>query len=298
MKSIVLELQQDSLNMEIPVTNLLRKAYVVAKKLKLSDFEKWLSNELDGYKVEEKVPEYREMHGTLKGWNIYHGWQPIYFKNTKTIDLLTSRDNGQRVAEIESLLVSISKEGDNLQMPYSAEQEKMICDSIGQQIQVTLLIPSTGLIRIIDAVRNIILNWSLKLEEDGIFGEGMTFSDDEKNKVEQHSYNVNHFYSEVTGSQIQQSSPFAEQKQILKEFSTTNINSFISSLKEGLKNIEIDKEISKELDAEIATIDIQTKSPKPKNGIIKESLTTIRTILEGASGSVAGQLLLELTKLI
>ncbi|MDF1879847.1 hypothetical protein JHD50_00785, partial [Sulfurimonas sp. MAG313] len=40
MKPIVIELQQDALKSDIPVTDLLRKAYVVARKLKLSDFEK------------------------------------------------------------------------------------------------------------------------------------------------------------------------------------------------------------------------------------------------------------------
>jgi len=298
LKPIVIELQQDALNGDIPVTDLLRKAYVIARKLKLSDFEKWIKLELDGYSENEEIPEYRNVNGSVQAWNPYHGWQPIYFENPKTAEVISNRTNGQRVAEIESLLENISENGNNLQIPFSAEQENIICDAIGERVQITMMTPSTSLIRIIDAVRNIILNWALKLEENGVLGENMTFSDDEKDKAESHSYNVNNFYAEVTGSQIQQNSPDANQTQSLKEFSTTNINHFISSLKEKLDDIEVNEDASKELNAEISTIEIQNSSPKPKNGIIKESLSSIRTILEGATGSVVGQLLLELGKLI
>ena len=297
MKPIVIELQQDALNSNIPVTDLLRKAYVVARKLKLSDFEKWIKLELDGYSDNENIPEYRNANGSVKAWNPYHGWQPIYFEDHKMEEVFSNRTNGQRIAEIDSILENISENGNNLQMPFSSEQENIICDAIGERLQITMMVPSTMLIRIVDAVRNIILNWALKLEEDGVLGDNMTFSDDEKEKSESHTYNVNNFYAEVTGSQIQQSSPSAQQRQTLKDFSTTNITSFVSSLKEKLNELEIDEEKLKELNAEIETIESQTKSPKPKEGIIKESLISVRSILEGASGSAVGQLLLELGKL-
>ena len=280
------------------VTDLLRKAYVVARKLKLEDFEKWIKLELDGYTDNAEIPEYRIVNGTVKAWNPYHGWQSMYFEETRVADILSNRPNGQRIAEIESLLENIAQNGDNLQMPFSAEQENMICEAVGERIQVTLMTPSTSLVRVLDAVRNIILNWALKLEEDGVLGENMTFSNDEKDKVESHSYNVNNFYGEVTGSQIQQNSPNANQTQSLKEFSTTNIKNFISSLKNKVDKIELEDDIAKELNAEILTIEIQNTSPRPKESILKESLSSIRTILEGATGSVAGQLLLELGKLI
>jgi hypothetical protein len=39
-------------------------------------------------------------------------------------------------------------------------------------------------------------------------------------------------------------------------------------------------------------------SPKPKEGILKESLRSVRNILEAAAGGVGGQLIIELGKLI
>jgi hypothetical protein len=43
-----------------------------------------------------------------------------------------------------------------------------------------------------------------------------------------------------------------------------------------------------ELEAEIETIKSQLKSPKPKAGIIREGLKSIRTILESCVGSAMG----------
>ena len=122
MSSVVLELQQEALNKSVPVTDLLRKAYVVARKLKISEFEKWISNELSGYKNSDEIPDYRQTKGTVEAWNPYHGWQPVIFREHKIEDIVSRRPNGQAIAEIESLLVG-DKGRSTLQMPFSAEIE-------------------------------------------------------------------------------------------------------------------------------------------------------------------------------
>lgn len=76
MSKIVLELQEEALKSNSDVISLLRKAYLVAKKLKLKDFESWIDNELNGYK-DDNVPIYRGLKGNLKGWNPFHGWLPV-----------------------------------------------------------------------------------------------------------------------------------------------------------------------------------------------------------------------------
>ena len=43
-----------------------------------------------------------------------------------------------------------------------------------------LQIRKTAFARILDAVRNTILEWSLKMEADGIHGEGLTFTSGRK----------------------------------------------------------------------------------------------------------------------
>lgn len=54
MAKIVIELQHEALKSDFDIMNLLRKAYLVARKLKLQEFEDWVNNELNGYKDLEK----------------------------------------------------------------------------------------------------------------------------------------------------------------------------------------------------------------------------------------------------
>lgn len=75
MGGIVIELQREALDEKISIESLIRKAYLVAKKLKLKEFEKWLNQEQNGYKKE--IPEYRNITGEIKAWNPYHGWIPM-----------------------------------------------------------------------------------------------------------------------------------------------------------------------------------------------------------------------------
>lgn len=77
MDSIVLELQREALDENVNIETLLRKAYLVAKKLKLKDFEDWINQEMNGYNKE--VPKYREIAGEVKAYNPLRGWIPIVF---------------------------------------------------------------------------------------------------------------------------------------------------------------------------------------------------------------------------
>lgn len=75
MEGIVIQLEKEALDESVSIESLLRKAYLVARKLKLSDFEEWINNEQNGYKRE--VPDYRMIHGEYRAWNPYRGWIPV-----------------------------------------------------------------------------------------------------------------------------------------------------------------------------------------------------------------------------
>lgn len=59
MSKIVIELQQEALKSDFDIMSLLRKAYLVAKKLKLQEFKEWINNELNGYGDKDEIPKYR-----------------------------------------------------------------------------------------------------------------------------------------------------------------------------------------------------------------------------------------------
>ena len=88
MGGIVLELQREAMDKESDVESLLRRAYVIAKKLKLEEFEKWIKYEQNGYE-NNKIPNYRFVKGELKAWNPMYGWIPVILGNNELDDTIT-----------------------------------------------------------------------------------------------------------------------------------------------------------------------------------------------------------------
>lgn len=75
--SLISELIVESLKEDTPIESLLRKAYVVSRKLGLDEFSKMMHQELNGYNNIEDVPEYRVVKGALRGLDNYSGWIPV-----------------------------------------------------------------------------------------------------------------------------------------------------------------------------------------------------------------------------
>ena len=100
MSGIVLELQREALDETVSTESLLRKAYLVAKKLKLEEFEDWLSQEQNGYVGQ--IPEYRSIRGEIKAWNPYHGWIPVVMSG-KYADEFTKVPEEMQIRQEETL---------------------------------------------------------------------------------------------------------------------------------------------------------------------------------------------------
>lgn len=94
-------------------------------------------------------------------------------------------------------------------------------------------------------------------------------------------------------SQIQQGTVQSSQSGTFS-FNIATVQSFVSELKSKLSQLPLGEVERSELNAEIKTIEAQIGSSRPKGNILKESLMSVRRILESASGSVAAQLLLKL----
>jgi hypothetical protein len=69
-------------------------------------------------------------------------------------------------------------------------------------------------------------------------------------------------------------------------------------LRETIDELSLLPDPRREAEAELQTVQSQLESPKPKSSIIREGLESLRRILEGAGGGAAGELLLELGKLM
>lgn len=103
-----------------------------------------------------------------------------------------------------------------------------------------------------------------------------------------------HVGGDVIGSAIQSGSPGAQQEVTIGDINLDSVRDFLGQLEKLAPDMNLPVEESQQLTAEIATIRAQIDSPRPKKQIVKESLHSVRTILEGAGGSMAATGLLDL----
>ncbi len=171
MSSIVLDLQAEAMDANTNIGSLLRKALAVATKLQLAEWIAWCKSELSGYAHGSEVPPYRILHGEMKMFNPYNGvW--MQFVGLAPIKSTCS----QPVAEVQDLA-----EGKGMiYQPVPPESYEEMRDIITPP---KLILQKTSLLGILDAVRNTILEWTLELEADGVLGEDMKFSANEKSVV-------------------------------------------------------------------------------------------------------------------
>lgn len=303
--SIVLELQREVLDERVRTTSLLRKALVVAKKLRVKDFEEWINKELSGYLPTDTLPPYRLLRGEVKARDQKRGWVPIYFSTPAEAEAFASTECGQGIPEIEALVLLPRGPESAFVMSYTKEIEYRLLKSIRPLTEPTLHIDNGELFEILETVKTIILNWALKLEEEGILGEGMTFSPKEQDKVTSSlASHVTSFFGPVGQSQIQHQSPDAIQIMAGDDVVVTDIayleqvKGLVPKVKTVLETLGLDKTQIDEIKSELDTVEAQARSPKPKRTIIKSSFETIQRILEGAAGGAAGQLVYEIGKFL
>lgn len=96
----------------------------------------------------------------------------------------------------------------------------------------------------------------------------------------------------VVASQIQQGTHGSSQVQTVSTNETEAIRVLLTALKERLPELPLSPEDKAEAESEIQTLDAQLRSSKPKSVIVKESLRTLRSLLEGvASNGLAAAML-------
>lgn len=177
MKGIVIELEKEALNEQASVESLLRKAYLVARKLKLEEFEEWINNEQNGYKG--NAPDYRMINGEYKAWNPYRGWIPVIL-SPKLGEVASRIPLNQSVSALREIYTSHEN---SIQFTLNTKMNALLNQSTdGFETRFVFETSRSEIYRILSTVRNKILEWALFLEENEIIGEGMTFTDKEKRK--------------------------------------------------------------------------------------------------------------------
>jgi hypothetical protein len=286
MKSLVSELQVRSLDSGTTVSELLRMAKIVAVKLDLEEFRRWIASELDGYDGIE-VPPYRTIKGELKAWNPYHGYVSAVFPDDNLAKDCTTRKVHQKISEIE--LLAGRSEG-KLFIPLSDQQQLLLRQFFKTDMELKLIFSPIALAGILDSVRNVILDWSLKLEQNGILGEGITFSNEDKAKA--HSPGVTYKIGKIEN--------FTGTMGVVKDHAVVNATTNVGIDADGLTSLIKQLEQSKgqfgltsgkqaELEETLSELGTALDSAKPKASNVGALLGTARAIIQSAGSSLLVQ---------
>jgi AbiTii len=286
MSALVLELVDMASKPGVSTSDLLRRALVAARRLAIPELVGWINSELTGY-TSGDVPGYRRIHGQLVAENPYRGRIP-FFAPPDMADILTDFSIRQSIPE----LLHLSDSSSVIYSHFPAEIEQKLMQMMqagsGVAMRPALKFSTVQIEGVIEVVRSRILDWALDLEGRGVLGEGMTFTSQEKQTVQEQHYH----FGNVSGSQIQIGSNGSNQNQA----NTTAgndleaLNGLIAALGVALDRDKVRGDAADELRAELATLKAQAASPKPKWGIIKATALAIKTVAEGATGNILGEL--------
>jgi hypothetical protein len=285
MTSIVEQLQRDSLDRTVHVSDLLRKAKVAAIKLGLNEAAGWVDAELSGYQATDKLPDYRELHGSPRYRDPHQGWIPIMFlEDTDAQDLISSRPVYQSIGEIEHLV-----DGDGqLTVEFEAGQISLLARTFKvEPYPMALFFGRNKIAGILDTVRNRVLTWALELEKAGIVGDGLSFSPKEKAAANDPNVvvNIGHIES-MTGMIGAASGGSTITITALTPAQIDELKMLAGQIRGLSKGIGLTESQEGEFRAHMDAVDEELKKDQPAPGRIAGMLRSVRTIIEGAAGGL------------
>lgn len=211
-KSIILELQSLASEGDTDVLTLLRKALIVASKLNLSEFHDWICSEMNGYNGESKVPQYRQVKADLRARNPYLGMIPIQIQDADIMKMLCEVPLRPSIAQLQNVLEEPQEKGGYITSPLPHEYRQYLYNiqknDLGDPLEPVRIIDWSQVASILDAVRDRVLKFALELEQQGIIGEGLTFSEEEQTQAKKITHinigNMLGIVGDVTDSHVTQ----------------------------------------------------------------------------------------------
>ena len=277
MSSIVLDLQSEVTKSDCDVVSVLRKAHLIAAKLGLTDFDKWILCELNGYQNGDAIPDYRKIRGLLKAFNPYRGWIPTLIPDKKTEDAICITNVPNTISEI----IAMCEKDKDIISEFSGEGNTIISNLFDTSfpMKYAVHLPCPSVKDIIEKVKTTILEWTIKLESEGIIGEGMQFDTTEKETARMIPQTTNYYYgsANVFNASVECSVVVAGNNNTV-EFTYEKASDAVAEIESAIENDNISAE-DKETAIELLT-DIKEKiTNQKKPTIIKSALIVLKDFL-------------------
>lgn len=287
MDSFILDLQEKVISSECDVTTILRQAHLIASKLELKDFDQWISYELNGYPNPGSCPDYRKVKAKLMARNAFGSLTPVVIPDIELEDTIGDQRFLESISEIEKLCRN-PKENGALLTPLPGILTQQLNNLFHTQREYVLLCSYTSVEDIVDKVKNAILNWSIRLEKEGILGEGMKFNNEEKqaSKAMSHDTIIN-YITTVEANSSDNTQIFIGNKNI--NFTYSKASEAISDIKNAICRDE--KIENKDAALKRASRIQDAISNRKKASKIKKLMINLKDFLLQVGSEVAAKLI-------
>jgi YD repeat-containing protein len=170
MNDILQQIQADLLNQHASLSNTLRKAKVLASQLHSQELGAWVQFELDGYRSDRELPDYRVIRTRSVGtwtnghWSVSNRGVPLYkISDARLREALTTLHVSDGIRTVEQLATRQE------QHSFAPEIVALVNDYVSEDdygfMEIQLVVPSFEYEQILDIVRNRLLDFVLKLDE-------------------------------------------------------------------------------------------------------------------------------------
>lgn len=274
-KGIVDQIQTEALNKQVPVADLLRKVKYAAAKLGLDQIESWVENELKGYK--DNLPDYRKIRGSAVVKTLYHGTRPLQL--SEDAEFLNTVHLFEPIASIEH---NIATKHDSFLKPFPAQlivalnkHNEGALEGGGVQFS------ASALAGIVDAVRTLVLEWSLSLEKAGIRGTSEGFGKEEVEKAQAPQTIINIGSIESFAGNLGQGNVSGT---ISVSINLDEVHSLVEQLRPHLD--QLTSAGATEIEMRLSLLETELQKAKPQSGRLKNLLNDMRMTLSAASGNL------------
>lgn len=186
---MVIRFQAMAMNSETPIAALLRMAKAIAVKLDLKDVDDWMTWELNGYPGDVSIPDYRKIRCELKAVHPYHGLMPAPVGSWKLEKKLTTVSIARAAGDLEA--GAADKGTLMFRLPTELAHQLQASEPEFLRFDLVRVTGYHTMRNIVDQVRNRLHDWSLELERQGILGENLQFSQQDKNRAPMTTNNFN-----------------------------------------------------------------------------------------------------------
>lgn len=274
------DIESELIDASIQLSVILRKALVLAHKLKSSQLREWLSREMNGYKGTDGLPEYRKL-GTHSYGSFFNGvWktenQPIPTANLEYLhEFATNQNIFDSVARIESV---IETQDTSIKIAWAPEAIALLNRQLAEGancLQAYKAVDKSQYISILETTRAKLLE--LMLEVGDLLGESKVL-DKQEQDLKAAAQQIDSFVNNIYGGNVHISLGAGSDMKAISIAAKGQLD----SVEDSLAHLGIPEEDISELIKAI-TADGKPSKPKTFGAKVKDWLT--KAGLKAADGT-------------